>query len=613
MTRHVSSPLPLVNEDAGVAPLAAGWRYAVAVGVVLALGVLVVVRMVMLQIGPERAALVSMAGGDYAETVPLPRGLIYDRDGHLLAGDREAYEVDLRLGKTPGEAFPQIAHDLAVTLGLDEEALLRALVSNKARGVAAVLVTNRATPRQREVLLAQEENWYYTTPEGKKVTLSDVLDFHRRLVRFYPEGGIAANVLGFVAVGSGQGYGGVEQYYDALLKGGVAWVSYPYAPWSEGDAQGRRGPRKPAALYLTIDRVLQQQAEAEAARAVEQTKADSATIVVADPYTGALLAVAQYPRPNLNNYDAIQAHLKAWKALDFAVERVYEPGSVFKIVTMASAVDAQAVRPTTVFHDVGTFSVPGHTVWNWNRGGWGDQTMVGCLQHSLNTCLAWVAVDKLGKERFYAYLRAFGFGRPTGVDLGGERSGRYSYPGASMWSYSDFASQAFGQAIAVTPMQMVAAASAIANGGYLVTPHVLQYEVVDGRAYPYRSSGTRQVLSAEAARTMRQMLAASLKGESSAALVEGYSVAGKTGTAEIAVQGQGYVTNMTNASFVGWFPAEKPAYVIYVWLEKPKTSRWASIVAAPVFARMVKRVAALEHVPPDKVREQVAISQEPQP
>ena len=593
-------------------PEVAVWRYALAAGGVLALGLVVLARMVLLQTGPERNWLARGVREGYAESVPLPRGLIYDSEGYLLAGDRPAYELDVRLGAVPAEALPQIARDVAAVLGLDEKALQEALIANKAKQVAAVLVSNRVSEQQKTLLEARSRAWQVKGADGKPQPVRDALTFVRRLVRYYPEGDLAANVLGFVAIASGDGYGGVEQYYNDLLKGGVTWVEYPYAPWQQDDQQ-RSVPRQPVALYLTIDRTLQRAAEEEAWRAVQQSKADSATIIVADPYTGALLAVGQYPRPNLNNYHAIQEHLKKWDALDFAVERSYEPGSVFKIVTMASAVDAGKVTPKTVFHDVGTFEVPGRTVWNWNRGAWGDQTMVGCLQHSLNTCLAWVAVKRLGKLPFYDYLKAFGFGRPTGVDLGGELSGYYRTPGGKYWSHSDWASQAFGQAIDVTPMQMVAAASAIANGGYLVTPHVLRYEVVNGRAYPYRADAPLQVISADASRTMRQMLTESLKGESSAALVEGYSVAGKTGTAEIAVKGAGYVTHATNASFVGWFPADKPQYVIYVWLERPKTSIWASIVAAPVFANMVQRVAAIEHVPPDSVRKQLSAAEAQQP
>ncbi len=580
------------------------WRYAIATGAILALGVLVVVRMAMMQAGPERERLSELVNDEYSESVAKPRGLIFDRNGNLLAGDRVVYELDIHLPDVPADALPAMAAEIGGALGLSVEQLQLVLQEHKNKGTVAVRVSPQVTAEQKARIEESLARLNDSRAEDAKIDLDKALNFHRSMTRYYPEGDLAANVLGFVALGENKGYGGVEQYYDALLKGGMGWVQHPYVPWEE-DKAAQQENAAPVALYLTIDRAVQHAAEEEAWRAVEDTGALSASIIVADPYTGEILAMAVYPRPNLNDYDDIQTYIEEWDAFNLALERPYEPGSVFKIITMAAALDKGAVTPQTPFEDVGTFQVPGRTVYNWDRGAWGHQTMVTCLQHSLNTCLAWVAVDRVGKEPFYDYLQAFGFGQNTGIDLGGEAPGFYNRPGEDMWSYSDFASQSFGQAIYVTPVQMVAAASAIANGGYLVTPHVLRYDVVGGRAYGYQPQAQRQVISADASRAMRKMLEESLQGESSAALVPGYSVAGKTGTAEISLGAQGYVTSETNASFVGWFPAEKPQYLIYVWLERPKSSKWASIVAAPVFAKMVQRVAALEHVPPDAVREQL--------
>jgi len=580
------------------------WRYAIAAGAILALGVVVIARMVIIQVGPERDDLTALAKDKYEEVVIKPRGLIFDSEGHLLAGDRKSYEVDILLKDTPAEVLPILAREVGTVLRLDVDDLARKLLTHKQAGIPAVRVAPSVSEEQKQMIEERIEALSATNEDLASVDLSQSVAFLRSMERFYPEGDLAANVLGFVAWGEDRGYEGVEQYYDNLLRGGVEWVKHSYVPWQEGeDSQIQNNA--PTALYLTIDRALQHAAEEEAWRAVHDNQATSATIIVMEPYTGEILAMAVYPRPNLNDYEGIQAYREEWNdAFNLALERAYEPGSVFKIVTMAAAVDLGTVTPQTQFEDVGSYHVPGRTVYNWDRGAWGQQTMVTCLQHSLNTCLAWVAVEKVGQDRFYDYLQAFGFGRRTGIDLAGEAPGYYRHPGGNEWSYSDFASQSFGQAILVTPVQMAAAAAAIANGGYLVTPHVLRYGVVHGQAYNYHPPAQRQVISEETSRIMRQMLKESLQGESSAALVPGYSVAGKTGTAEIAENG-GYVTSDTNASFVGWFPAEEPQYLIYVWLERPKRSKWASIVAAPVFARMVQRVAALEHVPPDKVREQI--------
>ena len=595
MTQDLHAASPSATEERAFV-----WRYAVAAGAVLALGVLVVARMVMMQSASERARLMEMVPNYYSESVAKPRGLIFDREGHLLAGDRAVYELDVNLTDTPAEALPRLAQSIGNVLRVDVSQLAQELMLHKQRGTPAVQVSQRVTEEQKTAI---EESIGLWAGSVEGFAVNRVLGFHTNMVRYYPEGDLAANVLGYVALGQNKGYGGVEQYYDDLLKGGVAWVQHPYSPWMENNAAGKM-LKEPVSLYLTIDRNLQHLAEKTAREAAEGQDAKSASIIVANPYTGEILAMAVYPRPNLNDYDEIQEYVKKWDAFDLALERTYEPGSVFKIVTMAAAIDEGTVTPDTHFEDVGIYQVPGRAVYNWNRGAWGDQTMMTCLQHSLNTCLAWVAVEHVGKNNFYDYLQAFGFGQRTGIDLGGEPPGFYNRPGSDQWSFSDFASQAFGQAIAVTPVQMVVAASAIANGGYLVTPHVLRYDVVDGRAYRYQPDASRQVISAEASRTMREMLEESLQGESEAALVPGYRVAGKTGTAEISAGTAGYVLNATNASFVGWFPAEKPQYLIYIWLEQPK-GKWASIVAAPVFAQMVRQIAALERVPPDAVREQL--------
>ena len=591
-------------------PLTAStWRYILVAGVLFALAALVVGRMVLLVVGPEGKLILRSQAGYYYEAVPKPRGLIYDRTGHLLAGNREVYELDIRLSDVAPSDIPRMAEEIGSVLSLDTDVLRKRLIEAKAKGIPNVMLSKDVSEAQKEVLENRAEAWVYENKQGEKVYPLKAMNFVLTTARFYPEGDLASNVLGFVPPLAEHGYGGVEQFYDALLRGGVEVRKHFYAPWeAEGD---RSLDAEPVSLYLTIDRNLQRAAEEEAAQAVRKTKADFAVILVADPYTGDILAMATSPHPPLGDYDQLRRYTEQWDAFNLAIEKPYEPGSVFKVITMAIALDIGSVTPDTVFNDTGIYTVSSARFFNWNRGAWGKQTMVGCLAYSLNTCLAWVAHEKIPQNTFYRYLDAFGFGDLTGIDLGGEAPGgavtptsRDSY-GRPLWSPADQASQGFGQAIMVTPVQMIAAISAVANGGYLVTPHVLAYEEVDGRRFAYHPEGRGQVLSSSTSATLRKMLAKSLPVETKAALVPDYSVAGKTGTAEIAIPGVGYSTNLTNASFAGWFPADKPRYVIYVWLSKPKTSPWASIVAAPVFADMVKKVALIEGVPPDKIRKRL--------
>ena len=283
-----------------------------------------------------------------------------------------------------------------------------------------------------------------------------------------------------------------------------------------------------------------------------------------------------------------------------AIGQVYEPGSVFKILTMAAALDAGKVTPNTPFTDTGVINVGGWDIYNWDRGAWGSQDMIGCLQHSLNVCLSWVALQ-LGPTSFYQYLDAFNIGHRTNIDLAGEEVYPLSEPGDPMWYEVNLATNSFGQGVAVTPIQMVMAASAIANDGKMVAPHVLKAYIQNGKQYNTNTQIVGQPIKAETAHTLTQMLVTSLQQESSDALVDGYTVAGKTGTAEIAVNGE-YSSNQTNASFIGWGPADDPQFLVYVWLEKPSSSIWGSVVAAPVFSDEVKQLVVLMNIPPDSVR-----------
>jgi cell division protein FtsI/penicillin-binding protein 2 len=222
------------------------------------------------------------------------------------------------------------------------------------------------------------------------------------------------------------------------------------------------------------------------------------------------------------------------------------------------------------------------------------------MAHSLNVCLTWVAMQ-LGAGPFYQYMQNFGFGRITGIDLASEATGRLKLPGDTDWYEADLGTNSFGQGIAVTPIQMIMAISSVANAkGEMMMPHVMRSMVRDGFQYTPTSQVVGQPISAETARHLTELLALSLEGESSDALVDGYRVAGKTGTAEIATP-KGYTSDQTNASFVGWGPLSNPRFLVYVWLEKPTSSPWGSVVAAPVFHDMVERLVVLMDIPPDGV------------
>jgi cell division protein FtsI/penicillin-binding protein 2 len=264
---------------------------------------------------------------------------------------------------------------------------------------------------------------------------------------------------------------------------------------------------------------------------------------------------------------------------------------------MAAAIDTGKVTPTTPFLDTGVITIGGVNIYNWDRAAWGPQTMLGCMQHSLNVCLTWVAIQ-LGNQDFYHYLKGFGIGQKTNIDLAGEVNWPLSVPGDENWWEANLGTNSFGQGVSVTPIQFITAVSALANDGAMMAPHVLKAVIENDRQYDYTPQVIGNPIKKETARAMTDMLAISLEEEASTATVLNYRVAGKTGTAEIAGP-YGYTSNETNASFVGWGPVTDPKFVVYVWLEKPSSSPWGSIVAAPVFSQIVRDLVTYLDIPPD--------------
>jgi cell division protein FtsI/penicillin-binding protein 2 len=313
--------------------------------------------------------------------------------------------------------------------------------------------------------------------------------------------------------------------------------------------------------------------------------------------------MATTPRLDLNEYWRYGEVFKGDTPFNRAVSQTYEPGSVFKVLTMAAALDKGAVKPETEFLDTGVFEIGGTFIYNWNRAAWGPQDMLGCLQHSLNVCLAWIATQ-LGAKDFYAYMNAFGIGHMTGIDMAGEMPGRLKSPGDADWYDADLGTNSFGQGVAVTPLQLAVASAAIANDGKLMAPRIVRSVINKGQQFDTQPRVVGLPIQAQTAHTLTDMLATSLEEEASDALVEGYRVAGKTGTAEIPTP-YGYSTSVTNASFVGWGPVDDPKFLVYIWLEKPTSSMWGSIVAAPVFKEVVEQLVVLMDIPPDDVRKKL--------
>ncbi len=539
----------------------------------------------------------------YVDIVQPDRGTIYDRDGHILAGNKLAYELGVELNQVNRVNGPEtIAQETSRVLGVDYS-LMKSIASIEFDpDYARYAVLEDFISPEKITELREIKNTYV---ENSSTSLNG-LHWFPYLTRSYPENTLASNVLGFYTFWDridGRPNFGIEEEYHELLAGKKQNVTYQLDPGKITDL-----PKiTPGAnLVLTIDREIQSMVERILDKAVEDTGSKSGTIIVMQPETGEILAMAVNPRINPNEYEKYGESLSQDYSFNRAIDLNYEPGSVFKVITMAAALDSGVVERDTEYLDQGYYQVGGYTVYNWDRMAYGPQTMTGCMQHSLNVCLSWLAVEKLGSTRFYSYLDAFGIGRRTNIDLAGERVIPVNKPGGSNWYESSLASNSFGQALSSTPIQMITAISAIANDGKIMSPHVLQKVITADQQFDIYPRHVASPISAETAHTLTEMLAVSLEEEASNALVDGYRIAGKTGTAEIAVGNQGYITDMTNASFVGWGPVDDPKFIIYVWLEEPTSSKWGSVVAAPVFRHVASELVVLMGIPPDDIRMQLA-------
>jgi len=558
---------------------------------------LVVLQMVRIQASAEAEQFRKQANafaGEYKTFYP-ERGEIYDRNGHLLAGNRTVYEVgvDLNTVRDPHS----IAMALSVNLGKNYDEIYSDIL-NPPAGFSYLVLDNHASPEAVAYLkeLKKELN------ESDNPTPSLIgLEFSPRLARSYPEDALASNVLGFVNL-EGRGYFGIEEKYNDLLAGNPVQVWVPSDP-----NRAIEIPRIPngTSLILTLNRDLQDAVEEILDQSLYEYGAQHGAIIVMNPQNGEIMAMASTPRMNLNNFQNYGVIYNNASEFNRATSMPYEPGSVMKIFTMSAALDTGLVTPDTTFLDTGEIQIGGVTIKNWDEKAWGLQNMVGCLQHSLNVCMTWLATQ-LGPQNFYGYMNRFGFGSLTGLDMAGEAAGRLKVPGDADWYPVDLGTNSFGQGVSATPLQIVTGASAIANQGRMVTPHVLYAMLRDGHQFNVPSQYAGSPIKAETAATLTGMLAVSLENEASAALVPGYRVAGKTGTAQIPTPYGFYDFSQTNASFIGWGPVDDPQFMIYVWIERPTTTIWGSETAAPVFSEVAQKTVILLNIPPDSVRLQTA-------
>ncbi|MFZ5352685.1 MAG: stage V sporulation protein D [Bacillota bacterium] len=540
--------------------------------------------------------------------VKSKRGIIYDRNGKELAVSATAYEVSVSPANV--EDPDALAQALSDVLGMNKEDLLNKVTAQKSS------VTIKKNVDSEKIKQLMEMNF-----KGVKYTPGSM--------RFYPQANFASYILGFTNIDN-EGADGVELTYNKYLNG------YPGRIINMYDAHGRElpgsdtkyfEPQDGLNLVLTVDEVIQHFAEKHAENALAENKAKRVTAIVMDPQNGDILAMAIKSDYDNNDPRKVPENLseqwstmtpeqrkteleKIWR--NPAISDTYEPGSTFKIITSAVGIEEKTVAPDDHFHCSGFVKVGGRTLKCWrNHNPHGSQTFVEGVMNSCNPVFMAVA-DKLGAEKFYKYIRAFGFGSKTNISLPGEGEGIVR--ATSQVGPVELATTSFGQGISVTPMQLITAVSAIANGGKLMEPRIAK-KLVDNEGktvYEFEPKVVRQVISKETSDTMRNILEQVVaNGTGKKAYVPGYKVAGKTGTAQKVIEGR-YAEGKYISSFVGFAPADDPRIIILVIIDEPGGAiYYGGQIAAPVVQSIASDTLRYLDVKPQFTAEELEQMQKP--
>jgi len=530
----------------------------------------IIARLIQFQV-VDREETMAYGSGEYDRIEWPNRGVIYDRNGAVLAANGAEYQI----GASPNMVTQpkELATELAPILEVPSYQLLAKLQSKR----PYVLISGRVSPEIAETVRNLPDN--------------DGLQIEPLPRRYFPQKSLMSQTLGYVNF-EGHGRSGLEGFYDRELAGEAASQKYYISPLEvQPDASAREG----SDLVLTIDRTVQYVVERHLREAIDLYDCTKGEIIVINPKTGEILAMAS--EPGFDPYNFFDVETETIK--NPIVSDQFEPGSVMKLITMAAALDSGTVTPDSTYYDTGELYVGGHKTVNWTRMAHGQVDMTTLLAQSLNVGAATLAVW-MGTDNYYSYLQRFGYGQPTGIDLVAEANGLMPLPGSPYWEESFLATNAYGQGIAVTPIQMVAALSALANEGKMMQPYLVK-EIHRGDSVQVTKPVViSQPVSAETAQQLTAMATNALNTAIPQAQVPGYTVAGKTGTAQIAENGI-YLPDDAIGTFVGWLPADDPEILVYIKLDRPNVY-WGSQSAAPTFAELAPELVVLLDIPPDNIR-----------
>lgn len=556
------------------------WRYKFCLSVIVFAFLLVVLRLFYWQVikAQELSNLGNLQYGSAIKILPK-RGEIRTSDGFPIATNKVSYQVYANPKEISNkEAIAQVISSI---LGVD------------VASVSASLSLDRVwVPIKSKVNTETKQNL-------EKLGLKGV-GFTEQYTRFYPEGSMAASLIGFVgknSEGDDKGYFGLEGFYDRLLRGeGGAAKTYTDAfgrpilaklDQSTGKVDGK-------SIILSIDRSVQYLVEKKLKSGIARYGASSGMVGIMDPKTGEIISLAAFPSFDPTTYYEFEPELYK----NPFISDLYEPGSTFKPLVMSSALDAKLVTPTTKC-DIcaGPVAIGGYDIHTWNDEYQKDINMIETIQHSDNTGMVFVA-QKLGLDGMLNFLSKFGIGDTTGIDLQGEVYAPLKEK--KQWYEVDLATTGFGQGISITPIQLLTAIGAIANEGKRMEPHVVAaVENNEGKFIKIEPKVIHNPISGQTAKVMAEIMVNAVnKGEASWARVKGYRIAGKTGTASIPIAGH-YDPNQTIASFVGFAPSNDPKFVMIVIINRPTTSIYGAETAAPVFFDIARSLLNYYGIPPE--------------
>ncbi len=544
-------------------------------GVFLLFFLIIIGKLFYLQIINPRSSNI-----DYLKTQKIlpERGKIYDHNNKPLVLNQNSYLLYIEPKKIK-----------------DKEYLVEKLDQILELGEASI-----------EAKIDPSKDWVAVTSgidEEKKKTITDLkldgVGFEYGMRRYYPEASLSAHLAGFVGKddrGEDVGYFGLEGFYDKDLKGLPGFIE------SERDLLGQPifiGTQEKVSaengrdLTLTIDKTVQEIIKKKLKEGIENYQANSGCVIVADPKNMEILGMACLPDYDPENYFK--------SSEDFfknpAISDLYEPGSIFKPLIMAAALEEKKIKPNDYYHEDGAVTIGEYTIKTWNDEYEGKISMTRILEKSSNVGMVYVG-EKLGDEKLFKYFTKYGFGETTDIDLQGENSGFIK--AKQNWYPIDYATATFGQGIAVTSIQMLRAFASIINGGNLFRPYVVKEITSLGDEKEIKPKLIRKIVSQNTSEVIKKMLVSTVEnGEFKWAKPKGYSIGGKTGTAQIPIKGH-YDPTKTVASFIGFAPSDEPKFIALVTLKEPKASPWGSETAAPLFFEIAKELLVYYNVAPEQ-------------